>query len=99
MGLVNDFAFEVDYGLSRLQLFQKITHNYPAQFAEDLAEVLWITLEVFSEIDLTLNVQSSLTIPVRVQECGSCNSTRWKANIESTSETDSAIEFVFERCN
>jgi hypothetical protein len=71
MGLVRDFAIEIDYGLSRLQLFEKVTHTYPAQFAEDLADVLWIALEGSSEIDLTSNVQSSLTIPVRVQECGS----------------------------
>jgi hypothetical protein len=72
MGLIKDFAIEIDYELlSRLQLFEKTTHTYPAQFAEDLADVLWTALEVFSEIVLTLNVQTSLTIPVRVQECGS----------------------------
>jgi hypothetical protein len=71
MGLVKDFAIEVDYELSRLQLFEKITRTYPTQFAEDLADVLWIALEVSSEIDLTFNVQTNFTIPVRVQECGS----------------------------
>jgi hypothetical protein len=70
LGLDTDFALDVDYNLSPLQLFEKIVRTYPVRCANGLARNLYTALNISSEVDLATNITPNLTIPMRVEECG-----------------------------
>jgi hypothetical protein len=70
MGLAKDVALEVDYNLSRFQLFEKLTRTYPVRFAKELAENLYIALHISDELHLATSAQLQQAIPIKIQGCG-----------------------------
>ena len=69
MSLAHQSSLEVDYTLSRTQLFEQTFRAHRAQFAENLAEVLFTALDVSSELEKSFREFPRLAIPVRIQEC------------------------------
>ena len=68
MSQAHQSSLEVDYTLSRTQLFEQTFWAHRAQFAENLAEVLFTALDVSSELELSFCEFPRLAIPVRIQE-------------------------------
>ena len=70
LGLVESSALEVDYNLSKAELFQRVLSTYPAGYAEGIAKPIAMALELSADELMRDVVAPTLLIPMRVQECG-----------------------------